>query len=404
MEWLRKQIKWFQNNPDYTYLDSAATSLKPSLVMEYISNYVDNICTNPHNDDSNFSHKPHIVIEDTRKKLASYLNCDSSEIIFTPGGTFSLNMVASSLEDFLEPGDEVIITNAEHASNILPWMELRDKKNIKLIFAKTDINNLDVDKNDILNKITNKTKVISFANGTNLIGHEINAEKLSINIKKIKPDIFVVVDAVQYMTHNKMDLSNSNIDFLAASAHKMMGPTGVGCLFINKNIINKIKPKIVGGGMNKEIRRDYYTLLQGNIKFEAGTPNVMGIYGWNAALKIYEQIDIESERKRIFELKKYLDDELSKIKDIKIYNKGINSFVTIFSLGNVFSQDLANYLGNKKIIVRSGLSCAKLADEIINYSHVVRASMHFYTNKQDIDNLINALKTYKKGDELDGLI
>ncbi|EGZ30850.1 cysteine desulfurase [Malacoplasma iowae] len=400
----RNKIDWFANNSDYVYLDSAATALKPRSVLEAINYYTNHICTNPHNDDSQFSHRPHIVMEETRTLLSEILNCDSKEIIFTPGGTFSLNMAASSLEDFLSSGDEIILTNAEHASNILPWMDLAKKKNLKLIFAETDFSNSNIYENDIINKITHKTKVVAFANGTNLIGHEIDAERLSNLIKSINNNIFIIVDAVQYLAHNKMNLKKASIDFLACSAHKMMGPTGIGALYINKNLINFIKPKIVGGGMNGEIRRDYYTLMEGNLKFEAGTPNIMGIYGWNAALKLYVNTDFEKERERIFELKHYLDSKLKSINNLKIYNMGINSFVTIFSIDNVFSQDLANYLGNNKIIVRSGLSCAKLADEIINYPHVVRVSMHFYTTKEDIDKLIDALKKYKKGDELDGLV
>lgn len=400
----RKQIEWFSNNSDYVYLDSAATALKPKSVLDAINYYSNHICTNPHNDDSQFSHRPHIVMEETRSLLGEILNCDSKEIIFTPGGTFSLNMVASSLEDFLSDGDEIILTNAEHASNILPWMDLAKKKNLKLIYAETNFNNTNIYENDIINKITHKTRVVSFANGTNLIGHEIDAEKLSNLIKSINDKIFVVVDAVQYLAHNKMNLRRSSIDFLACSAHKMMGPTGIGALYINKNLIKVIKPKIVGGGMNGEIKRDYYTLMEGNLKFEAGTPNIMGIYGWNAALKLYVNADFEKERERIFELKRYLDSKLTSINNLKIYNFGIDSFVTIFSIDNVFSQDLANYLGNNKIIVRSGLSCAKLADEIINYPHVVRVSMHFYTTREDIDKLVEVLKKYKKGDELDGLV
>lgn len=400
----RNKIDWFANNSDYVYLDSAATALKPRSVLEAINYYTNHICTNPHNDDSQFSHRPHIVMEETRTLLSEILNCDSKEIIFTPGGTFSLNMAASSLEDFLSSGDEIILTNAEHASNILPWMDLAKKKNLKLIFAETDFSNTNIYENDIINKITHKTKVVAFTNGTNLIGHEIDAERLSNLIKSINNNIFIIVDAVQYLAHNKMNLKKASIDFLACSAHKMMGPTGIGALYINKNLINFIKPKIVGGGMNGEIRRDYYTLMEGNLKFEAGTPNIMGIYGWNAALKLYVNTDFEKERERIFELKHYLDSKLKSINNLKIYNMGINSFVTIFSIDNVFSQDLANYLGNNKIIVRSGLSCAKLADEIINYPHVVRVSMHFYTTKEDIDKLIDALKKYKKGDELDGLV
>lgn len=402
---IRDEIFWFKHNLDMVYLDSAATTLKPYDVIRSIKEYVEYDCTNPHNTDSNFAYKAKIVMDETRELLAKYLNSNSKNIVFTPGATFSLNMIAESISHFLNENDEIILTNAEHASNILPWFEIRNKKNLTIVFANHPIvDDEEIIFKNILDKITVNTKVISFANGTNLIGTKINAELLSKRIKKINPNILIVVDATQYLSHSKMDLKNSNIDFVVGSAHKMMGPTGIGFMYISNFFFDKIRPNIVGGGMNHVIRKEFYTLMDGPAKFEAGTPNMIGIYGWNASLKFYKKIDQDFEKKRIYELKKYLDNELSKINGIKIYNKGIDSFITIFSYDNVFSQDLASYLGTKNIIVRSGLSCAKLADEIIDYPHVVRISMHFYTSKKDIDKLLEVMRNYKKGDEINAII
>lgn len=403
---IKNNFFWFKHNPDMVYLDSAATALKPYDVIRSIKEYVEFDCTNPHNTDSNFSYKVKIVMDETRELLAEYLNANSKNIVFTPGATFSLNMIADSVSNFLTEDDEIILTNAEHASNILPWFEIRNKKNLSIIFADHPIvNDEEIIFKNILDKITDKTKLIAFANGTNLIGTKINAESLSKKIKKINPNILIVVDATQYLSHSKMNLKNSNIDFVAGSAHKMMGPTGIGFMYISNTFFDKIRPNVVGGGMNHVIRKEFYTLMDGPAKFEAGTPNMIGIYGWNASLKFYKNnINQDVERQRIYDLKKYLDNELSKIDGIKIYNKEIESFITIFSYDNVFSQDLASYLGTKNIIVRSGLSCAKLADEIINYPHVVRISMHFYTSKKDIDKFLDVMKNYKKGDELNAII
>ncbi len=401
---IRKDFEWFNQNPNMVYLDSAATSLKPKQVILKTSEYINNDCTNPHNTDSLFSYKVYSVIEETRKLLAQYINGNYKEIIFTPSATFSLNMIADSLEEYLNANDEVLITNAEHASNILPWLKLKERKNIKLIFADSKIKNISPEEHDILNKITNRTKIVSFANGTNLIGTKIDAEKLSKLIKEKKSDVIVIVDATQYLSHSKMDVKNSSIDVVVGSAHKMFGPTGIGFMYVKESLLNKINSQVVGGGMNHVITRDHFEPNDGFSKFEAGTPNVTGIYGWNAALKYYNQLDLCNLKDNIYKLKKYLDDNLSEIKGIKIYNKGIDSFITIFSYENVFSQDLAGFLGSKNIIVRSGLSCAKLTYEIINYEHVVRVSMHFYTTKEDIDKLLNVLKNYKKGDEIDAII
>lgn len=398
---LRNEIEWFKNNDNLIYLDSGATSLKPKCVVDAIVKYCNFVCTNPHNDDSEFAHQAHLVMDSVRTKISKILNTDKSSIIFTPGATYSLNQVANFCEAFLNEGDEVLLSNGEHASNLLPWYEIREKKKIVLKFAKLNIKSNNIE--SFLKEINSKTKVVSFANETNLLGNSIDANLLSKKIKEINPEILVSVDACQYLAHNRMDVEKQNIDFISFSAHKMLGPTGIGGLYINPKLIEKVKPLVVGGGMNFEIRKNYYTLLSGVEKFEAGTPNILGLYGWNEALDYYLDIDLEKEKNKIFELKKYFDDELQKIDGFVVLNSGINAFNTIFYREGVFSQDMASYLGNNNVIVRSGLSCAKLANEILNVEHVIRASFHFYTSKEDIERTLSVLKKFKKGDELDGL-
>ena len=404
MNQIRNQIEWFKNNTDVVYLDSAATALKPDVVLKAINNYISFDCTNPHNTNSDFAYKTAIVIDSTRAKLADYIGTNKEQVIFTPGATFSLNMIADSLNDLLSDGDEILITNAEHASNILPWLKIKETKNIKVSFVSIDINDSLSTENKIINSVSKKTKIVSFANGFNLVGLKLDAKKIANEIKKNNPNIIVVVDATQFLAFNKMELKNSQIDFLVGSAHKMMGPTGIGLLYISPTYFDVIKPKVVGGGMNYTITKNDYSLMDGVMKYEAGTPNVLGIYGWQAALNFYDTFDIQSESYRIYQLKKYFDEELLKIKNVIVYNKNIESSITIFKYEGVFSQDLASYLGSKNIIVRSGLSCAKLAHEVINAFDVVRVSMHFYNTKADLDKLIDIMKNFKKGDELDGII
>ena len=404
MNQIRNQIEWFKNNTDVVYLDSAATALKPDVVLKAINNYISFDCTNPHNTNSDFAYKTAIVIDSTRAKLADYIGTNKEQVIFTPGATFSLNMIADSLNDLLSDGDEILITNAEHASNILPWLKIKETKNIKVSFVSIDINDSLSTENKIINSVSKKTRIVSFANGFNLVGLKLDAKKIANEIKKNNPNVIVVVDATQFLAFNKMELKNSQIDFLVGSAHKMMGPTGIGLLYISPTYFDVIKPKVVGGGMNHTITKNDYSLMDGVMKYEAGTPNVLGIYGWQAALNFYDTFDIQSESYRIYQLKKYFDKELLKIKNVIVYNKNIESSITIFKYEGVFSQDLASYLGSKNIIVRSGLSCAKLAHEVINAFDVVRVSMHFYNTKADLDKLIDIMKNFKKGDELDGII
>ena len=404
---LRNEIEWFKNNFDYTYLDSAATSLKPKSVIDAMNYYCNYVCTNPHNDDSAFAHQAQIVMERTREKIAKLLNTTSDSIVFTPGATYSLNIIANFVKPFFEMGDQIVVSNAEHASNLLPWFDIYEEfkqknKPIKIEYVEIDIHSDNI--SNFLNKINENTKIVCFANEANLIGNTIDAVKLANEIKKINPNIFICVDSTQYLSHQKLDLSNTNIDFVVGSAHKMLGPTGIGFLYINKKLVEKLKPYIVGGGMNFEIKRNYYTLLSGVAKFEPGTPNIMSIYGWDKALDYYLHSNVEAHAKRIYKLKHYLDSELSEIPEIKIFNKGIDAFNSIFVREGIFSQDFSSYLASQKVIVRSGLSCAKLANEIINEDHAVRVSFHFYTNKYDIDRLIFAVKKFKKGDILNGLL
>lgn len=399
----KKDFSWFKNNKGVVYLDSAATSLKPKCVKDAIDDYIDNWSYNPHNTDSKYTYKCHEVIEETRKLLTEYINSSrTGNIIFTPGATFSINMAADGIKHILKPGDEIILNTMEHASNILPWYKIAEEKGCKIVFA--EVNEMKLNINDLLSKVNKKTKIVSFANATNLIGNKIDAEKLSKQIKKINKETIVFVDATQYLSLEKMNIDNSSIDFLCCSAHKMLGPTGIGMLFFSNNIANKFIPYIVGGGMNNKITKNDFTYINNIGRYEGGTPNVMGIFGWNAALKYMKKIDIEKERKRLEDLKTYLDDELSKIDNISVINKGIKSHITIFNYNGVFSQDFASYLGNNKIIVRSGLSCAKLIHENIKTNAVIRVSLNIYNDIDDIEYLIKIIKKFKKGDELDGII
>lgn len=398
----KKDFPWFKNH-DLVYLDSAATTLKTKDVIMSIINYSVNWSYNPHNKDSLYTYKCSEEILDTRKSLAKILNtANYDNIIFTSGATASLNMIADGLKHNFSKGDEIIINTLEHASNILPWYRIAEEIGLDVVFANTK--NLVLDEEDLLSKINEKTKLVSFANATNLLGTIIDAESLSKKIKEINPNTIVVVDATQYLALHRMDIENSKIDFVVCSAHKMTGPTGVGMIYFSKDVSKSFKPYILGGGMNNTISKNGFTYINNVEKYEPGTPNVLGIFGWNAALKYLDKIDLDYERNRLIQLKKYLDEELSKIDNIKIFNKNFETYITAFKYSDVFSQDFANYLGRNKIIVRSGLSCAKLIVDDINETNVIRVSMYIYTDKEDVDKLIEVIKKYKKGDELDGIL
>lgn len=274
---LRTEISWFKNNPHIAYLDSAATALRPDCLLAKMHEYVEQVNTNPHNQDSTFSTQTVLLIQQTKQKLARLLNCRPNLLVFTPGATFGLNMISWFLAPFLKKNDHILLTNAEHASNILPWYEIRKQKQVQINFAQIQPKNNDF--TPILKQLTSQTRIVSVANETNLFGNFFDANLLAQKIKQFNPNVFVVIDAVQFLAHNKMDLAHSQIDFLCATAHKMLGPTGIGLLYIHPDLINQIKPVVVGGGMNFAINRDGYNYAYYPECFEAGTPNIMAIYG-----------------------------------------------------------------------------------------------------------------------------
>lgn len=394
---------WFKNNPDIVYLDSGATTHKPQVVIDAINQYYLYDCTNPHNGDSKFAYKSHLMTENARKSLAKLINANSiEEIVFTSGATESLNLIANGLKKWLKKDDEIILTYSEHASNLLPWYKLRDEIGIKIVFANqlNEYPNLE----DFKNALSPKTKIVSFASGGNLVGNILDEVAITKLVKTYDKDILVCVDATQSIQHRAIDAKNSNFDFMVCSAHKIFGPTGIGLAYIKKDLINKLDPLKYGGGMNFSINLEKYELYDNFMRFEGGTPHVAGIYGFKACADFLLEIGYETIKLHEQELIKYARKQLAAIDNIEIFVQDTSSTSIAFNYKNVFCQDFANYLGNNNIIVRSGLSCAKVINNIIGQEGAIRASFYLYNDKSDVDKLIDAIKKYKPGDELNGII
>lgn len=401
---IKKYFPWFKNNPDYVYMDSAATTLKPQPVIDAIVNYYTKQGTNPHNTDSNFTNNVAIEIENARQIIANFIHADKDEIAFNSGATEALNLIANGLKEQLNDGDEILLTYGEHASNILPWMNIVNeiKKDIKIKFAGTKFKTLT--SNDLINSITSKTRIVAFSNGHNLTGQHLDDVYTCKKIKEKNSNIFIVIDATQCVQHFPVNVKANNCDFLVCSGHKILGPTGIGLVYIKKSLQPIIKPLRFGGGMNLSIDESGFEEFSSIAKYEGGTQNVDGILGWAAAIKFLLEIGYDKIHAYELELATYAREKLSQIKNIIIYNKEVKSTTIAFNYEGVFCQDLANYLGSKKIIVRSGLSCAKLYCNLIDTKALVRASMYIYNTKEDIDYLYEILNNFKKGDELNDLI
>ena len=374
------------------YLDNGATTLKPKNVINKVVDYYTNYPSNAHRGDYKISLKASSEFELTREKLKNFINADSKEeIVFTSGSTESLNMIVNGYFKYnLNKNDEVLITKAEHASNILPWYELENEIGIKVNYIPLTDNHI-VTLENVKNSITDKTKVISLAHISNVIG-DVRPIKEIISYAH-KKGILVVIDGAQSVGHINVDVKDLDIDFMAMSAHKMCGPTGIGALYAKYDLLNKIVPYKYGGGMNVAFTSpkniEYMDLPY---KLEAGTQNIEGVIGYGEAIDYIKKIGIDNIEEYVLNLKKYLVDKLKEVKNINIYNEDVEGSTLTFNINNIFAQDVAIYLDKYNIAVRSGEHCAKKLDDELGIKNTVRVSLYFYNNKEDIDKLVNALK------------
>ena len=379
-------------NSEIVYFDSGATSLKPKCVIDSVVDYYSNYSSNSHRGDYDISLKVDTIYEGVRDKVKNFISASRvEEIVFTSGTTSSLNMVVFGyMAKYLKEGDEVLLSKSEHASNILPWIILSKKIGIVIKYVDLeDEYSLSVDK--IKSCISSKTKVISLAHITNVVGDVRDIE----NIGKICLDnnILFVVDAAQSIGHIKIDVEKYNISFLAFSGHKMLGPTGIGVLYGKYDLLSDMDVLSYGGGMNSYFEEDYsYELKDIPFRFEAGTQNIAGVIGLGSAIDYLNNIGLDKIHEYELELKKFAVSEIEKIPNITIYNKNSDSGILVFNIDKVFSQDTAIFLNRFNICVRSGNHCAKILKDEIGITNTCRASFYFYNTKEEVLKLVEALK------------
>lgn len=380
---------------DFIFFDNCATTLKPNIVVDETVKYYTEYTSNAHRGDYDNSIKVDTLYEETRTKVRKLINAESdSEIVFTSGATESLNLVVFGFMKYnLKKGDEVLLTKAEHASNVLPWLELANEKGIKIKYIPLDKDHK-LDYDELVKMISPKTKVISIAHVTNTIGDIRPVEKIGKLCKE--NNIYFVVDGAQSVPHFKVDVLKNNIDFLAFSAHKMLGPTGVGVLYGKYDLLNETRPINFGGGMNNIFEStgevEYKSIPT---RFEAGTPNIAGVIGFNRAIDYINSIGYDAIEHQEKELRKYLIDNLKKIDNVILYNENSDTGIVLFNLKDIFPQDTSVYLNTYHICVRAGNHCAKILKDELGIRNTCRISLYFYNTKEEIDVLIEALKKSK---------
>lgn len=376
---------------DIIYLDNGATTLKPKIMVESVTDYYNNYSANAHRGDYDISLKVDTKYEETRELVKNLINAKSSkEIIFTSGATDSLNkIIFGYFRNILKSNDEVLITKSEHASNVLPWFELADEINLKVSYIPLD-ENRKLTMDNFMNSITDKTKVVSIAHISNVVG-DIRPLKEIIQYCHER-DILVVVDGAQSVAHIPVDVQDLDVDFLAFSAHKMCGPTGVGVLYGKEQLLINIRPIIFGGGMNASFThdgiREYKELPY---LLEAGTQNIAGVIAFGSVINYLTNIGLKKIKEYEENLRKYAIDKLKSVKDIIIYNENSESGIITFNIKDIFSQDLAIYLNKYNICVRAGNHCAKILKDDLGIKTTCRISLYFYNTKEEIDYLVKVL-------------
>ena len=379
-------------NDDLTYFDNGATTLKPKCVIDSINDYYTKYCANAHRGDYHISQIVDNLYEGVREKVKDFIHAkEKSEIIFTSGATDGLNrIVFGYFKDKLKEGDEVLLSLSEHASNILPWFELKKEIGIVIKYIDLDSNN-EINMDNVKKAITEKTKVISLAYITNVIGDTRPIKEICKYAHQ--KDILVVVDGAQSISHSNTNVIDDDIDFFVASAHKFYGPTGAGFLYGKFNLLEQMKPLFYGGGMNAMYLKDgYIELREVPTRFEAGTQNIAGIIGMGTAIDYINNIGINNIIKHENNLKEYLITKLKELDNVIIYNEKVKGNIVSFNIKDIFSQDVSVYLDKYNICIRSGNHCSKILNNILGIDNTCRISFGIYNTKEEIDKLIDVLK------------
>jgi len=386
-----KIIKDFpQINHDYIYFDTAATSLKPQSVIDAVNDYNRRLSSNIHRGMYRNSVETTEIYENARKIIADFINADVDEVVFTRGTTSGLNLVASSYGlTNLDSDSEIITSEQEHHSQFLPWQNVAKLTGAKLKFIELDASGK-ITTEAFKKVLTDKTKVVAINYVSNVLGY-INEVEEIIRLAHEKKAV-VVLDGAQAIQHLKIDVKKLDVDFLAFSGHKMLGPTGIGVLYGKRSYLEVLEPIEFGGDMNEDVEKVTSTWKKSPFKFEAGTMPIAGVIGMAEAVRYLNGIGIEKAENYVKELYEYLYEKLSALSGIKIYNPKSDTGIMTFNLINVPAHDAISFYAEKNIALRSGQHCAKLIHDFLGIGSSLRASVYFYNTKDEVDTFIEVTK------------
>lgn len=403
VEEIRKDFLYLDkkyNNP-IVYLDNAATSQKPIQVIDSVSEYYKYENANPHRGAHTLSVLSTEVYENGRKKVAKFINArEESEVVFTRNTTESLNLLAYSYaNEKLKEGDEIVISIMEHHSNLVTWQEAAKKTNAKLKYLYIDKKTKQLDFEEFKNAITEKTKIFSITQASNVVGTMPDVEKMIKYVKSVNKDCICIVDCAQYIPHNKVDVQKLGCDFLVFSGHKMLSIMGAGVLYGRKELLNSLKPFLYGGDMIKYVFEDKSSYLDAPGRFEAGTQDVGAVKSLISAIDYIENIGIENIRDYEKSLMDYAYDrilEKSDIIDVYTTNDKNRSPVLDFNFKEAHPHDVASIMDSFGIAIRSGHHCAQPLHRYLQTNFSCRASFAFYNTIEEVDFFIEHLEDVRR--------
>jgi len=392
----RDDFHIFKNNPGLVYLDNAATTQKPFSVVEKLKEFYEKDNANVHRGTYELSQRAGREYDQARLILADFIGAVPEEIIFTRNTSESINLLSYTIESLVQDGrDEIVLTEMEHHSNLVPWQQLSKRNGWKIKFIKM-MDNFTLDYDDAREKINSRTALASFCQISNSLG-TINDVKNLCAISRDRGAISII-DAAQSVAHLEIDVKKIDCDFLAFSGHKMYGPLGIGVLYGKKEMLKKLQPFLYGGDMISSV--SFYNAEWNKIpeKFEAGTQDIGGVIALAEAVRYVKSVGIGEIGKLEKELTRYSLAKLNQIEGIKIYHPGIDkgSSIISFNMGEIHPHDISFMLNNFKICVRAGHHCTMPLMERLGLAGTLRASFAIYNTKEDSDKLVDSLKEIVK--------
>ncbi len=390
---MRDNFKVFLKNKKLVYFDSGASCLKPEVVVKKLNEYYDQYPVNIHRGVYEMSERASEEYEKSREDVAKFIGAvDKSEVVFTSGTTESLNMVARGMEKIIKKGDEILVSELEHHSNLVPWQELAKRRGGKLKYIKID-NKFKLNISELSNLISKKTKILALTHVSNVVGTINPIKKISEIAKKINPEILVVIDGAQAVGHIKVEVKELGADFYAFSGHKMYGPMGVGILWGKKKLLEEMEPMNFGGGMISEVDRNGSSWARVPEKFEAGTRAIGEVIALREAVIFLKKYGFSGEKE--VKMIRIIKEKLGKVEGVKVFSS-LESGILSFVVEGVHSHDVAEILNRSGVAVRSGHHCAQVLHQVLGVKDSVRVSLGIYNRVEEAEKLIDGVKEVKR--------